>query len=248
MVENSTGSITTDVRTVNYSAVQNEKRLALVIGNSSYKDSPLRNPVNDAKSIATELQNLGFTVMLYTDIGQDEMKKQMRAFGEKLAAQKGIGLFYFAGHGIQMGGQNFLVPVDAQIEKEQDVELEAVDLRRLTGELDYARNDLNIVILDACRNNPFARSFRSGGNSGLATTIAPQGTFIAYATAPGSVASDGTGQNGLYTEELIKALRTPGLRIEDVFKQVRVNVYSKSSQQQVPWENSSIFGDFYFKR
>ncbi len=198
--------------------------------------------------MAAELRTMGFEVMEYTDLGQADMIKKIREFGNKLAADKGTGLFYFAGHGLQLNGENYIVPVDAMIEKEQDVELEAVNLKRVLGEMDYAQNDLNIVILDACRNNPFARSFRSGGNNGLATTIAPKGTFIAYATAPGSVASDGTGQNGLYTEELVKAMRTPGKRIEDVFKQVRNGVYEKSGKQQVPWENSSIFGDFYFKQ
>lgn len=248
MVENQHGSTTSDLRTITYESVSKGKRLALVMGNSDYTDAPLRNPVNDANAIAKELEKLGFDVMLYTNIGQNDMKRHIRSFGERLAQEKGIGLFYFAGHGMQMNGQNYLLPVSANIQKEQDVELEAVNLRRVLGEMDYARNQMNIIILDACRNNPFARSFRSGGNNGLATTIAPQGTFIAYATAPGSVAADGTGQNGLYTQELIAALKQPGLRIEDVFKKVRTNVYQKSGKKQVPWENSSIFGDFYFKK
>jgi uncharacterized caspase-like protein len=157
-------------------------------------------------------------------------------------------LFYYAGHGIQMNGNNYLVPVDARIEKEQDVELEAVDLWRVMNELEYAQNDLNIVILDACRNNPFARSFRSGGATGLATTTAPQGTFIAYATAPGSVASDGEGKNGLYTQELLSALESRGMKIEDLFKLVRNKVAEKSGRQQIPWDASSIFTDFYFNK
>jgi hypothetical protein len=248
VVENSAGPTTSDVRTITYTAGTTEKRLALIIGNSEYAVSPLRNPVNDATAIAEKMKALGFEVMLYTNQGQNDMKKSIRSFGEKLAAQKGTGLFYFAGHGIQMNGENYLVPVDAKIEKEQDVELEAVNLKRIMGEMDYARNDINIVILDACRNNPFARSFRSGGSNGLNAATAPQGTFIAYATAPGSVAADGTGKNGLYTEELLKALEVPGITIESVFKKVRSSVYEKSNKLQVPWENSSIFGDFYFKK
>ena len=136
--------------------------------------------------------------------------------------------------------------MNALIEKEQDVELEAGNLKRVMGEMDYARNEMNIVILDACRNNPFLNNFRSSGATGLASTTAPQGSFIAYATAPGTVASDGTGQHGLYTEELLKAIRVPNQRIEDVFKQVRKNVYQRSGKKQIPWENSSIFTDFYF--
>jgi hypothetical protein len=249
VAKNNAGSSTSDIRTIVYGgAMQKESRYALIIGNAAYSVGPLRNPVNDAKSIANELRNLGFEVDLYTDQSRDDMVKSIRDFGQKLVTKKGIGLFYYSGHGIQMNGENYLVPVSAQIQKEQDVELEAVNLKRIMGEMDYAGNQMNIVILDACRNNPFARSFRSSASNGLAMTTAPQGTFIAYATAPGSVASDGSGNNGLYTEELISALRIPNLKIEDVFKHVRNSVYDRSAKQQVPWENSSIFGDFYFKK
>lgn len=250
-VTNAGGEVTSDIRTVTLESESNaldQKRLALVIGNGEYLLSPLKNPVNDAKLMASELRKLGFDVMSYTDLSRNDMISKMREFGNKLSQQKGVGLFYYAGHGIQLNGENYLVPVSAVINKEQDVELESVNLKRVLGEMDYAQNDLNIVILDACRNNPFARSFRSGGGNGLATTTAPKGTFIAYATAPGSVASDGTGKNGLYTQELVKALEQPGYKIEDVFKAVRNNVYKMSNEMQVPWENSSIFGDFYFKK
>ena len=248
VVTNDNGTTESDERTITYSSSKTEKRLALVIGNSEYKENPLRNPVNDASAIAGTLRELGFEVMLSTNASNNDMKKLMRSFGEKLAANGGTGLFYYAGHGIQMNGENYLVPVDAQITKEQDVEMEGVNLKRILGEMDYARNDINIVILDACRNNPFVKSFRSAGNNGLSTTTAPQGTFIAYATAPGSVAADGTGNNGLYTEELLKAMKTPKIKIEEVFKMVRTNVYQRSNKQQVPWDNSSIFGDFYFQK
>lgn len=248
-VRNGAGEAKSTPRTINYNpAVSKEKRYALIIGNSDYQESPLRNPANDANAMANALKELGFQVSSYTNIGQNDMKRYIREFGNKLAAEKGIGLFYFAGHGLQLNGENYLVPVDANIQKEQDVEFESVNLKRVMGEMDYAQNDLNIIILDACRNNPFARSFRSSGNQGLASTTAPSGTFIAYATAPGSVASDGVGENGLYTQELLKAIKQPNKKIEDVFKQVRNEVYNKSGKQQVPWENSSIFGDFYFKK
>ncbi len=249
-VTNAGGEAVSDTRIVNFqvdNSTQNQKRLALVIGNGAYLLSPLKNPVNDAQLMADELKKLGFDVMSYTDLSQNDMKSKIREFGNKLSKEKGVGLFYYAGHGIQLNGENYLIPVTAVINKEQDVELESVNLKRVLGEMDYAQNDLNIVILDACRNNPFARSFRSGGGNGLASTTAPKGTFIAYATAPGSVASDGSGKNGLYTQELVKALEQPGYKIEDVFKAVRNNVYKLSNEMQVPWENSSIFGDFYFK-
>ncbi len=250
-VTNTAGTVTSDTRTVIVKqeiVTTNQKRLALIIGNGNYTMSPLKNPTNDANVIAKELRNLGFEVLAFTNLSQNDMKKRIREFGNKLSSQKGIGLFYYAGHGLQLNGENYIVPVNAVINKEQDVELEAVNLKRILGEMDYAGNDLNIVILDACRNNPFARSFRSGGGNGYASVNAPKGTYIAFATAPGSVASDGTGDNGLYTQELVKALKKPGLKIEDVFKQVRNNVYNISGKQQLTWENSSIFGDFYFKR
>jgi len=250
-VTNTAGEVTSDARVITMKSkvvTTDQKRLALVIGNGNYTMSPLKNPPNDAKVIAEELKNLGFEVMSYTNLSQNEMKMKIREFGNKLASQKGVGLFYYAGHGLQLNGENYIVPTSAVINKEQDVELEAVNLKRVLGEMDYAGNDLNIVILDACRNNPFARSFRSGGGNGYASVNAPKGTYIAFATAPGSVASDGSGDNGLYTQELVKALRQPGLKIEDVFKQVRGNVYKISNEQQLTWENSSIFGDFYFKK
>jgi hypothetical protein len=146
---------------------------------------------------------------------------------------------------VQVRGKNYLIPINAKIEKEQDIEFEAVDAQRVIAEMENARSRMNIVILDACRDNPLARSVRAGSR-GLATLDAPVGTFIAFSTAPGTVASDGEGRNGLYTEQLITHLNTPGLRIEDVFKRVRAEVTTKSKGVQIPWENSSITGDFYF--
>jgi len=249
-ITNKAGTSETSIRQITLSEVDGsaKPKVALVIGNSAYPSSPLKNPANDAKAIAAKLKKLGFIVFSYTDMTQADMKRKIRDFGNKLAEKNSVGLFYYAGHGIQLNGQNYLIPVDAQIEKEVDVEVEAVNLKRVLGEMEYARSDLNIIILDACRNNPFARSFRSSGNRGLAQTMAPKGSFIAYATAPGKVASDGSGANGLYTQELLKALSKKGLQIEDVFKEVRKNVYKLSEGKQIPWENSSIFGDFYFSK
>lgn len=221
-----------------------EKRIALVIGNASYPIGPLANPVNDARDMAAALRVVRFEVTLREDLTQRQMKEEIQAFGRALRAG-GVGLFYYAGHGLQVGGRNYLVPIDAKIEREEDVEFEAVDAGRVLAELAKAENNLNIIILDACRNNPFARSFRSAAQ-GLAYMSAPSGTLIAYATAPGAVASDGRGRNGLYTEELLKNMRQPGLRIEDVFKRVRVGVRTKTNGNQVPWESVSLEGDFYF--
>lgn len=206
-----------------------ERRIALVIGNSAYNFSPLRNPVNDAKGMAIALKKLGFSVTLKTDADQRSMKESIRLFGKKLRSG-GVGLFYFAGHGLQVKGRNYLIPVGAKIESESDVEYEAVDAGRVLGKMEDAGNGLNIIILDACRNNPFGRSFRSA-EKGLAKMDAPTGSILAYATAPGSVASDGPGKNGSYTSSLLKQMMTPGLKIEDVFKQVRIDVLKESENK-----------------
>lgn len=220
-----------------------EQKVALVIGNSAYPSSRLRNPVNDAMAMADKLKSLGFDVILKTDAGQREMTRAFSEFGRKLVPGS-ISLFYFAGHGMQVRGKNFLIPVDAEIDNEASVRSEAVDVEQILDHLSSAK--LSMVILDACRNNPFERRFRSGSGNGLAQIDAPTGTLLAYATAPGKVAADGAGSNGLYTTELLKALDLPGLKIEDVFKQVRVNVLKASNDQQIPWESSSLTSEFYF--
>jgi formylglycine-generating enzyme required for sulfatase activity len=226
-------------------ATKSEQRAALVIGNGTYESAPLRNPPNDAQAMAGILRELGFDVAESENLDQKAMKKEIQAFGQKLL-KGGIGLFYYAGHGMQVNGRNYLIPVGAQIEHEKQVEYEAVDVGAVLAEMDNARNRLNIVILDACRDNPFARSFRSSAQ-GLASMNAPTGTLVAYATAPGSVANDGTGENGIYTGELIKTMTIQGLKVEDVFKQVRSAVRETTQGRQVPWESSSLEGDFYFK-
>ncbi|MBU1169103.1 MAG: caspase family protein [Proteobacteria bacterium] len=220
------------------------QRLALVLGNANYTSSPLKNPVNDANIMAETLGRFGFDVIKGCDLSRNDMKRKVDEFGDRLK-KGGIGLFYYAGHGMQVKGRNYLIPVDAQIKSEQDVEYEALDTGRVLAKMDAAKNSLNIVILDACRDNPFARSFRSVSH-GLAHMDAPSGTLISYSTAPGSVASDGPSQNGLYTRELVKYMAVPGLKIEDVFKKVRLHVRNDSNNQQVPWESSSLEGDFYF--
>lgn len=221
-----------------------DQRVALIIGNAKYASAPLRNPENDANDLTRTLRDLNFKVFAYTNISNREMVNAIREFGGKLNTNT-VALFYYSGHGVQVRGKNYLIPINANIEKEQDVEFEAVDAQRVIAEMENARSRMNIVILDACRDNPLARSMR-GGSRGLATIDAPVGTYIAFSTAPGTVASDGEGRNGLYTQQLIMHLNTPGLRIEDVFKRVRAEVTTKSKGAQIPWENSSITGDFYF--
>ena len=221
-----------------------ESRVALVIGNGAYKDAPLKNPVNDAQAFAATLNGLGFDVDVVVNAGRREMIAAVRKFGQKLTAG-GVGLFYYAGHGMAVKGTNYLIPVGVDIASEEDVTTEAMDVNAVLARMDVAKNRVNPVILDACRNNPFTRSFRSG-NRGLTQMEAPSGTFVAFATAPGSTAADGEGQNGLYTQHLLRALQQPGLSVEQVFKRVRVGVKRDSRDQQVPWDSSSLTGEFFF--
>lgn len=222
-----------------------ERRVALVIGNGAYKDSPLKNPANDARAMGAALKGLGFEVDMVVNAGRKEMLAAVRTFGQKLTGG-GVGLFYYAGHGIAVKGTNYLIPVGVEISSEDDVATEALDANTVLSRMDAAKNRVNLVILDACRNNPFARSFRSG-NRGLAQMEAPSGSFVAFATAPGSTAADGDGQNGLYTQHLLRALKEPGLKVEEVFKKVRVSVKQASSDAQVPWDSSSLTGEFFFR-
>jgi uncharacterized caspase-like protein len=228
-----------------------QRRIALVVGNSDYRHvARLDNPANDAQDMARALREVGFELVdgnAHLNVSGDEMKRLIIKFGQILKQSGGVGLFYYAGHGIQVGGKNYLIPIEAEALREQTVEFDAVDVNRVLGEMDYAGNGFNLVILDACRSNPFTRSWRSS-ESGLASISAPEGTLIAYATSPGRVASDGTTRNGIYTEQLLKQMHVPGLSLETVFKAVRANVKAISKGQQIPWESSSIVGDFYFTR
>lgn len=223
-----------------------DPRVALVIGNATYKSSPLKNPVNDARAISRALGELGFEVMLKENLSQQALMAAMREFGGRLKQTGGVGLFYYAGHGMQVKGANYLIPVDADIGSEDEVRYLSVDANQVLDKMEEAGNRLNIVILDACRDNPFSRSFRSK-QSGLAQMDAPSGMLVAFATAPGAVAYDGEGVNGVYTKHLLRNLTIPGLPIELVLKRVREGVSTETGQKQIPWESSSLLGDFYFK-
>lgn len=220
------------------------ERLALVIGNGAYKDAPLPNPVNDAADVARALEASGFTVIRRENATLREMHLALREFGDRLG-RSSTGLFYFAGHGLQVRGRNYLVPVDADIAREDEVAFAALDLAAVLEKLDSARNPVNLVVLDACRNDPFGKRFQPTAR-GLAQVDAPPGTFIAFATAPGSVAADGLGRNGLYTSHLLREMRKPGAPIEEVFKSVRAAVRKDSAGRQVPWESTSLESAFSF--
>ena len=209
------------------------KRLALVIGNGAYKDAPLPNPLNDVDDMEKALRDSGFTVIKRQNASLREMHLALREFGDRLDRQ-GTGIFYFAGHGLQVRGRNYLMPVDADIAREDEVAFTALDLGAVMEKLDSAKNPVNIVILDACRNNPFGSRIQTSAK-GLAQVEAPPGTLIAFATAPGSTAADGSGRNGLYTQHLVKQIERPGAAIEEVFKAVRAGVRADSKNQQIPW-------------
>ena len=222
-----------------------ERRVALVIGNSAYRSvGRLDNPVHDARDMAAALRELGFEVIEKVDQTGDQMKRLIKDFGRELSGG-GVGLFYYAGHGVQVGGRNFLIPVEIERLREGTIEFDAVDVGRLLGEMEEAGNDLNIVILDACRSNPFARNLR-GASEGWAQIRGPAGTLIAYATSPNEVADDGTGRNGLYTSELLRWIRRPGLDVEQVFKEVSTEVKRRTGQSQKPGVVTTNVGHFYF--
>ncbi|MDG4553019.1 MAG: caspase family protein [Candidatus Competibacter sp.] len=221
-----------------------ESRTALVIGNGAYQDAPLRNPVNDARDMAAKLRELGFQVIERLDADRQSLRLALREFEQQLRQRRGVGLFYYAGHGVQLKGQNYLIPIGVDIRQEFEVPDEGIDADAVLRAMESAGNELNIVILDACRNNPFSRGF--GGGRGLARMEGPAGTFIAYATAPGAVSQDGSGRNSPYTRHLLAALSIPGLNLEQVFKQVLVAVERESGGGQIPWVASSLRGEFYF--
>jgi hypothetical protein len=222
------------------------KRMALVMGNSTYREAPLPNALNDGRDMAEALRAVGFTVIAGENLERRAMEDAIITFGEHLQ-EEDVGLFYFAGHGVQVSGVNYLIPIQAQITKEQHISSEAVSLTRVLQVMEQAGNKTNIVILDACRNNPFIGSFRSA-TRGLAPVLAPKGMLIAYATDPGDVAADGNGRNGLYTEALLQHIRSPDVEILEVFKGVGRAVIGKSEGKQVPWVNTSVYEDFYFTR
>lgn len=226
--------------------LQQENRVALVMGNAAYLNGPLKNTVNDARAMAEVLKTSGFEVVLKENVlNQNEMKKAVREFGMKLKTG-GTALFYYSGHGMQVNGFNYLIPTQAVMHIEQEIEYEALDMGFILAYMESAKSSVNIVILDACRNNPFSRSFRDT-KQGLSTMVAPTGTLIAYSTSPGSVASDGDQEYGLYTRALLEHMQEPGVKVEEVFKGVRAEVLEHSGGQQTPWESSSLVGDFYFR-
>lgn len=226
-------------------SVKDASRLALVIGNSAYRQSPLANPANDARAMSELLGTAGFSVDTRLDARFDDIVSAIEQFGEDLRrSESRLALFYYAGHGVQLDWRNYLLPVDAVVTSEDQVRQRCVDLGFLLDKLEAAKGTTFVVILDACRNNPFGSAFRPA-QKGLSQFDAPVGSLLAYATSPGNVASDGAGSNGLYTENLIRELSQRGSSIEDCLKRVRLNVRLQSQGAQLPWETTSLERDVY---
>ena len=228
-----------------WAANPDPSRLALIIGNSAYRDAPLLNPVNDARAFTHLCTQAGLTVDSQLNASRTNMMAAIERFGAAVKrSETRQAVFYYAGHGAQLDWRNYLLPVDAVVEKQEHMKQRCVDLTLLLGQLSAAKDKTFIVILDACRNNPFGRSYRPE-QKGLSQFDAPVGSLIAYATAPGNVASDGTGENGLYTENLVRELSQRAARIEDALKRVRLNVRLASRGEQIPWETTSLEGDVF---
>jgi uncharacterized caspase-like protein len=225
-------------------------RVALLIGNNEYQRAALDNPVNDARAMSEKLRKLGWETILLENGSRENMYAAFTRFGERISASSAeAALFFYAGHGMQVKGNNFLIPTDFVMKSEDDLPYQSVDLNALLEKLQSNKGTMNIIILDACRDDPFkqVRKRSSSSSGGLALVDVPVGTLIAFATSPGAVAADGsTGDHGTYTKHLLANIDQPGLKAEDVFKRVRSGVRQETKNQQIPWENSSLEGDLYF--
>jgi uncharacterized caspase-like protein len=231
-----------------------DSRLGLVIGNADYKLKPLRNAVSDARSVASAIREVGFNLIMRENASQASMIDAMKEFWLR-SRRSEARVLYFSGHGLQYRGKNYLIPVDMVIDQEEDVPRKAASVDEVIDKLNENSRGVNVIILDACRTPPVVGSTRTrGGNlgmsrswgPGLAQVSAPQGTLIAFSTAPGAVAYDGIDGSSPYTRHLVEQLRTPGQSVEQVFKRVRIGVARDTGNRQVPWESSSLMGDFCF--
>jgi hypothetical protein len=241
--EISTGSMSIPIKELK------QRKIALVVGCGQYEFAGhLENPLNDAIAIKQNLESLDFDVMYAENPNLKDLKIKIDDFGAELEKYD-VGLFYFAGHGVQVKGLNYLIPVDANLKSERTVEYDCVQVDRILSHMESAKTSVNLIILDACRNNPFERSWgRDMSQRGFAVMDAPKGSLIAYSTSPGKTASDGEGKNGLYTGELITEIKSVNLTITQLFQKVRKEVMTKSKDMQIPWESTSLTADFYFNR
>ena len=250
----STASLTSFDKSKNNNEKNNEntanskilrKRIALVIGNANYPSAQIKNPLNDANDISAVLKQSGFEIIDQRNATLLEMTRAIRLFGDKLQ-NSDVGLVYYSGHGIEAKGRNYLLPVNISMLREDEIGFQALDVNLILEKMNTASKSVNIVIIDACRDNPFTRGFR-GISKGLAQIDAPTGTIVAFATSPGKTALDGDGRNSPYTKNLVKQISKSNMQIENIFKEVRKSVVEETKGQQTPWESSSLIGDFYFK-
>jgi hypothetical protein len=231
------------------------RRSALVIGNGAYTEERLANAVNDAEAVARTLQEIGFSVTLVRNADKRAIDEAVEAFSRRLGPGE-IGLFYFSGHGVQVDGENYLVPINAQLSRQADAQYDAVPLGKVINAVETTRASAKIIILDACRNNPFYRRWRStargGPTRGLATPLSSGdgGTLIAFSTAPGKEASDGIGSspNSPFTTYLLRHLRTPNLEVGLLFRRVRSDVIQATAKQQIPWESGALIGEVFLNQ
>jgi uncharacterized caspase-like protein len=234
------------------------QRSALVIGNGAYKSAPLKNPLNDAQAVASSLRELGYAVTLRQNTTLFDLVEALRDFSTR-AADSSVRLFFYAGHGIQVRGRNYLLPVDTEPQGEDEVAAKTADVNELIDRLTAFKSGLNIVVLDACRVNPFAGGvivgpdgrrlkFRGLTPAGLARLDAPIGTLVAFSTGPNGIALDGpVGTHSIYAKHFLSHIKTPGLTVEQFFKRVRIGVAEETGRVQVPWESSSLTAEFCFR-
>ncbi|MEO9853011.1 MAG: caspase family protein [Reichenbachiella sp.] len=235
-------------QSLSWSQVYSEKKLALVMGNASYQYlDDLPNAKNDLLHMTATLETMGFDVLSFLDKTKEETKMSIKTFSQRVQDYDLI-LFYYAGHGIEMLGKNYLVPVDAYANSITDIRKNCVPASAILNSLKLAKTKINVIILDACRKNPFSQGEASQLHEGLALMDAPEGTIISFATSPGKVASDGEGQNGMFTEALLKYLPQYDLEIKDMFEQVRSYVLENSSRRQIPWESTSLTEPYILRR
>jgi len=218
-------------------------RTALVIGNADYSFAPLRNPINDADAVAKSLEEAGFNVILAKNAGHAELEKAVKELGDELKSKGGVGLFYFSGHGAQIEGENYLIPAGNEIADFDDVKTKSLTGTEIVDAMSAAKNDLNIIILDACRNNPIDPN----GSKGLSRIDSSASLFVSFATSPGAVALDGAGNNSPYTKYLATSITEPNLNIEETFKRTLKGVYVDTHGEQTPWISSTYFGEFVFR-
>lgn len=245
--KNGNSSSSLNIEYIPIQHIPNQKRIALVVGNGKYEVSgELANPGNDAKDISAKLESLGFTVLTRLDCDQEQLEYAIKEFGEKSSSYD-VALFYYAGHGIQRGGENYLVPVNAEILDAEQLKYKCTPVGYVMDKLGNSKCKAKIIVLDACRNNPLGRAFSRDLSAGLtAVNSMPKGTFIAYSTAPGAIASDGKGRNSPFAEAMLQILDKPGVTLNEFFDEVREAVASKTGQLQTPWISSGLVGKFYF--